>query len=96
MCLRLRPFPLSYGRDEAKHMALPNATCPGLHQKPLDAVIGGLNASYCPDYRQGNNQQNDDIKCTNFADRFDGHHIVAVLNHVHCLMEEVRGFHKSH
>ena len=40
--------------------------------------------------------ENNDAKCTHFAGHFDGHCDAAVLYRVHCLMEEVRGFHKSH
>ncbi len=39
-------------------MALPNAACPGLLQKPLDAAIRQLLAPYCPSGRQGNRQTN--------------------------------------
>jgi hypothetical protein len=35
-------------------------------------------------------------KCTLFAGRFNGHRDAAVLYRTHRLMEEVRGFHKSH
>ncbi len=42
----------------AIQMALPNAACPGLLWKPLDAGIGWLLAPYCPCGRQGNRQTN--------------------------------------
>jgi hypothetical protein len=45
---------------------------------------------------QSNYHHNNDATCTHFAGRFDGHCDAAVLYRVHCLMEEVRGFHKSH
>ena len=96
MCLHHMPFLWSCGRVEAKHVTSPNGTRPGLHQKPLDATIGQLLAPYRLGGRQGDNQQNDDAKCTHFADRFDGHRDVAVLYRAHCQMEEVHGFHKSH
>jgi hypothetical protein len=35
-------------------------------------------------------------KYVHFADRFDGHHDAPVLYPTHCLMQEVRDFHKSH
>ncbi len=38
----------SYRGVEAKHVASPNAACPGLHWKPLDAVIRQLIALYRP------------------------------------------------
>ena len=46
MCLRRRPFRWSCGGVEAKHVASPDAACPGLHWKPLDAAIGQLLAPY--------------------------------------------------
>jgi hypothetical protein len=39
-------------------MALPNAACPRLLQKPLNAAIGQLLATYCSSGRQGNRQTN--------------------------------------
>jgi len=77
-------------------VALPDAACPGLHWKPLDAAIGRLLAPYQPGSHHGDNKKNDDAKCALFAGCFNGHHDAAVLNRSHCLMEEVRGFHKSH
>jgi hypothetical protein len=38
--------------------ALPDAACPGLLQKPLDAAIRQLLAPYYPSSRQGNRQTN--------------------------------------
>jgi hypothetical protein len=65
MCLLCRrPFRWSCRRVEAKHVALPDATCPRLHRKPLDAAIRQLLALYRPNGCQGDNQQNDDAKCT--------------------------------
>jgi len=58
---------------EANHVALPNAACPGLHRKPLDAAIRWLLAPYHPNGRHDNNQQNDDAKCSLFAESFDAH-----------------------
>jgi hypothetical protein len=51
-------------------MALPNAACPGLPQKPLDSAIKQLLAPYCPSGYQGNSKQNDLEKWTNFAGHF--------------------------
>ena len=65
-------------------------------REPLDAAIGQLLPPYCPDGRQGNNQQTYDASCTHIAGRFDGHRNVAVLYRTHRLMEEVRGFHIKH
>ena len=48
MCLCGRPFRWSCGGVEAKHVASPNAACPWLHRKPLDAAIGQLLAPYRP------------------------------------------------
>ncbi len=44
--------------------ASPNAACPGLLQKPLDASIGRLLAPYCPSGRQGNRQTNNNQQMT--------------------------------
>jgi hypothetical protein len=38
--------------------ALPNAACPELHPKPLDATIRQLLAPYCPKSHQGSMQNN--------------------------------------
>jgi hypothetical protein len=46
--------------------------------------------------RQGNSKQNNDVLCTHCDGHFDGHQAAAVLYHVHCLIEEVQDFHKSH
>jgi hypothetical protein len=42
--------------------ASPNAACPGLLQKQLDATIGQLLTLYCPSSHQGNSRQNGDEK----------------------------------
>ena len=96
MYLRRRPFRWSCESVEAKQVASPDAACPGLHRKPLDAAIGQLLAPYHPGGRHGDNQHNDNAKCTLFSGRFDGHRDAAVLYRAYHLMEEVRGFHKSH
>ena len=57
----------SSGGVKTKHVALPDAACPGLHRKPLDAAIRQLLALYCPCGRHGDNQPNNDAKCTFFA-----------------------------
>ena len=51
----------------------------GLLWKPLDAAIGQLLAPYCLGGRQGDSKQNNDVICTHFAGRFDGHCDAAVL-----------------
>ena len=78
------------------HAASPNAACPGLHWKPLDAAIGQLLAPYCLGGRQGNSKQNNNVLCTHFDGRFDGHRDAVVLYRAHRPMEVVQGFHKSH
>ncbi len=93
---RCRPFWWPCGGIEAKHVASPDAACPGLHKKPLNAAIGQLIAPYRPGGRQGDNQQNDNAKCTHFAGHVDGHCDVAVQYRAHRPMEEVHGFHRSH
>jgi len=75
-------------------MAMPNAACPGLYRKPLDAAIGQLLTPYCPGGRQGHNK-NDNAQCTYFADPFDGCGGATKLYRAHCPMKEVQGFHKS-
>jgi hypothetical protein len=42
--------------------ALPDAACPGLHRKPLDAAIGQLLTPYCPGGRRGDSKQNNNEK----------------------------------
>jgi len=78
---------------EAIHAASPDASCPGLHQKPLDAAIGRLLAPYRLGGCQGDSKQNIDVICTHFDGRFDGHRDAAVRalpDGGGC------GFHKSH
>ena len=48
----------------AIQMALPDAACPGLLWKPLDAGIGQLLAPYCPSGCQGNRQTNNNQQMT--------------------------------
>ena len=90
-----RPFQWPCGGIEAVHVASPDAALPGLHRKPLDAAIGRLMAPHHPGDCQGDSKQNEDTKCVHFADNFDGHCGAPVLYRTHCLMEEVRGIHKS-
>ena len=78
------------------HAASPNAACPGLHWKPLDAAIRQLLAPYCLGGRQGNSKQKNNVLCTHFDGRFDGHRDAVVLYRTHRPMEVVQGFHKSH
>ncbi len=58
MYLCQRPFCWLCGCVEGIHAALPNAACPGLYQKLLDATIGQLLALYPPSSHQGNKQTN--------------------------------------
>jgi len=46
---------------EAIHAVSPNAACPGLLRKPLDAAIRRLLAPYCPGGRQGDSKHNNDV-----------------------------------
>ncbi len=62
MHLRCGPFWRPCGCAGAIQMALPDAACPGLPRKPLDAAIGQLLAPYCPSGHQGNSKQNNDEK----------------------------------
>ncbi len=74
----------------------PDAECPGLHRKPLGAAIGRLLTPYCSGGRHGDNQQIGDAEYALFAGLFYGHRDAGELYRAHPLMEEVRGFHKSH
>jgi hypothetical protein len=58
MHLHRGPFRWPCGGVEAEtiHAALPDAACPGLNRKPLDAVIGQLLAPYCPGNRHGDSK----------------------------------------
>ncbi len=69
MHLRCRPFQWPCGGVEAIHLELPDAACPGLLWKPLDAAIGQPLAPYRLGGRQGNSKQIIHDKCTHF----DGH-----------------------
>ncbi len=53
-----RPFWWPRRCTGAIQMALPDAACPGLFRKPLDAAIGWLHPTYCPSGLQGNRQTN--------------------------------------
>jgi hypothetical protein len=57
MHLRRRPFRWPCRGVEAIHAASPNAACPGLLRKPLDAAIGQLLAPYRPGGCQGDSKQ---------------------------------------
>jgi len=81
---------------EAIYAASPNAACPGIHRKPLEAATGRLLTPYRLSGRQGDSKQNNDVMCTHFDGHFDGHHDGAVIYCPYRLMEEVQGFHKSH
>jgi hypothetical protein len=71
-------------------MALPDAACPGLLRKPLDAAIEQLLAPYRPSGRQGNSKQNDDKKMyLKETGNFDGRGGAPVQYRVHCPIEEV-------
>ncbi len=62
MYLRRGPFQRPCACAGIMGCALPNAACPGLLQKPLDATIGQLLSLYCPGSCQGNSKQNNDEK----------------------------------
>ncbi len=64
MHLRCGPFRRPCGCTGAIQTALPNAACPGLLRKPLDAGIRRLLAPYCPSGRQGNRQTNNNQQMT--------------------------------
>jgi len=49
-----------------------------------------------PSGRQGDSKQNENAEFVHFADHFYGRGGAPVLYRVHCPMEEVHGFHKSH
>jgi hypothetical protein len=58
MHLRCGKFWRPCGCAGAIQMASPNAACPGLLRKPLDAGIRQLLTLYCPSGRQGNRHTN--------------------------------------
>ncbi len=60
--LRRGPFQKPCGCTGAMQCASPDAACPGLPQKPLDAAIGQLLSPYCPGGRKGDSKQNNDEK----------------------------------
>ncbi len=64
MHLRRGPFWRPCGCAGAIQTASPNAACPGLLWKPLDAGIGQLLAPYCPSGCQGNRQTNNNQQMT--------------------------------
>ncbi len=64
MHLHPGPFQRPCGCDGAIQTALPNAACPRLLRKPLDAGIGQLLAPYYPSGRQGNRQTNNNQQMT--------------------------------
>ncbi len=64
MHLRHGPFQRPCGCAGAIQIASPNATCPGLLRKPLDAGIGQLLAPYRPSSHQGNMQTKNNQQMT--------------------------------
>ncbi len=64
MHLRGGPFWRPCRCAGAIQTASPDAACPGLLRKPLDAGIGWLLAPYCPSGRQGNRQTNNNQQMT--------------------------------
>ncbi len=64
MHLRRGPFWMPCGCAGAIQMASPDAACPGLLRKPLDAGIGQLLTPYCPSGHQGNRQTNNNQQMT--------------------------------
>jgi hypothetical protein len=77
-------------------MASPDAACPGLPQKHLDASIRELLLRIAPAAARATGKQNTINKYTYFAGHFDEHGNALVRNHAHRLMEEVQGFTGSH
>ena len=71
MHLCRRPFRWPCRGVEAIHTASPDAACPGLLRKPLDAAIGRLLAPYHSGGHHGDSKQNKDVICTHFDGRFD-------------------------
>ena len=93
---RCEPFQWPCRGVEAIHEASPDAACPGLQRKPLDVAIERLLALYPLGGRQGDSKQINEVLCTHFDGNLDGHRDVVVLYHMHHLIKEVQGFHKSH
>ncbi len=90
MHLLRRPFRWPRQCAGAIQTASPNAACPGLLPKPLDAGIGRLLAPYCPSVGQGNNKQNNNQTIHPLCwPRFDGHCDAAVRYRAHPPMDGV-------
>ncbi len=83
------PFRRPCGCAGAIQTASPNAACPGLLRKPLDASIGQLLTPYCPSGRQGNRQTNNNQQMTLKGGQIDGHNNAPVRYRAHCPIEEV-------
>ncbi len=77
-------------------LALPDAACQELLWKPLDTAIGWLFVLYCPGGHQGNRQTNDNQQIHLQIWPLRGHGNAPVRNCMHCPMEEVQGFTRSH
>ncbi len=93
MHLCCRPFWWPCGCVGAMLLILPNATCPGLYWKPLDATNYSLHSTPVAARATANNTMMK--KCTNFAGQFDGRSSALEWYHTHCPMEEVQGFDRS-
>ena len=93
MHLRCRPFQWPCRSVEVVHdVALPNAACPGLLKKPLDAVIRRLLAPYRP---------GGPARVTANKTKMKYVHTLVAISMALCggtipHMEEVHGFQKSH
>jgi hypothetical protein len=96
MILRCWLFQLPWRSASAIRSASPNAACPGLLRKPLNASIGQLLTPYCLAAARATGKQTTINKYTYKAGRFNGHGNAPVRNRVHCPMEQVQGFTKSH
>ncbi len=90
------PFWWLCERVGAIQMALPNAAClrlPGNHWTPPSGdYLLRITPGSCQGNSKWNNNKNIHILCW----PFDGHGKSPVRYHMHCPMEEVQGFNRSH
>jgi hypothetical protein len=90
------PFHWPWQSAGAIGSASPNAACPELLWKPLDAIIRQLLALYCPSSHQGNSKQNKDKKCPKKTGHFVGCGGVPVQYRMHHPIEKVYAFVRCH
>ncbi len=91
MFLRCWPFWWQWQSASAIRSASPNAACPGLLWKQLDAGIENYLLRIAPAATRATGKQTTNNKYTFKAGHFDGHSDVPVRNRAHRPTEEVQG-----